>query len=322
MFRELWLALRCRRGDRQAFSQVYETYVDALLTVAVNLLGDVGLAEDVVQDVFVKFAQTAANFRLTGSMKGYLVTCTANRARDIVRRRQRSQAAPLPDADTLESGQPGRSTMRWIGSICGTSDWHGRLPEEQREAIVLRVHGGLKFREIAAVQGVSLKTVQSRYRYGLDRLRTLLKARWFMKPHGEVERLVGQLKYSARSEFKTATREKMLAELGTTRTSEPHSLWKLLSSRRAVRYAGSASILAVGLAFVISLFGLPDSVHPVALADVLEKTESMSTVVLQEKRTFYREGEEEPTSMGHAVKYISANLGQVEESYDVDGQVI
>ena len=143
-----------------------------------------------------------------------------------------------------------------------------------------------------------------------------------MKPHDEVERLVGQLKYSARSEFKTATREKMLAELGTTRPSEPHPLWKLLSSRRAVRYAGSASILAVGLAFVISLFGLPDSVHPVALADVLEKTESMSTVVLQEKRTFYREGEETPTSLGHAVKYISANLGQVEECYDVDGHLI
>ena len=177
MLRELWLASRCRRGDRQAFSQVYETYVDALLTVAVGLLGDVGLAEDVVQDVFVKFAQTAARFQLTGSLKGYLVTCTANRARDVVRRRQRSQAAPLPDADTLESRQPGpvndamdREDLRHVGLAIG------ELPEEQREAIVLRVHGGLKFREIAAVQGVSLKTVQSRYRYGLDRLRTLLNS--------------------------------------------------------------------------------------------------------------------------------------------------
>ena len=121
---ELWLASRCRRGDRQAFSQVYETYGDALLTVAVNLLGDVGLAEDVVQDVFVKFAQTAATFRLTGSMKGYLVTCTANRARDVIRRRQRSQAVPLPDADTLDSGQRGpvddaidREHLRLV-------DWH------------------------------------------------------------------------------------------------------------------------------------------------------------------------------------------------------
>ena len=175
MLRELWLASRCRRGDRQAFSQVYETYVDALLTVAVGLLGDVGLAEDVVQDVFVKFAETAAYFRLTGSLKGYLVTCTANRARDVVRRRQRSQAVPLPDADTLESRQPSpandamdREHLRHVGLAMA------KLPEEQREAIVLRVHGGLKFREIAAVQGVSLKTVQSRYRYGIDRLRTLL----------------------------------------------------------------------------------------------------------------------------------------------------
>ena len=175
MFRELWLASRCRRGDRQAFSQVYETYGDALLTVAVNLLGDVGLAEDVVQDVFVKFAQTAATFRLTGSMKGYLVTCTANRARDVVRRRQRSQAVRLPDPDTLDSGQRGPVD----DAIDREHLWHvrlalGRLPAEQREAIVLRVHGDLKFREIAAIQGVSLKTVQSRYRYGFDRLRTLL----------------------------------------------------------------------------------------------------------------------------------------------------
>ena len=46
------------------------------------------------------------------------------------------------------------------------------LPYEQREAIVLRLHGNLRFRQIAKMQKVSTKTVQSRYRYGLDKLRS------------------------------------------------------------------------------------------------------------------------------------------------------
>ena len=48
------------------------------------------------------------------------------------------------------------------------------LPGEQREAFVLHVQGGLKFREIANLQNVSIKTVQSRYRYGIEKLQSLL----------------------------------------------------------------------------------------------------------------------------------------------------
>jgi len=48
------------------------------------------------------------------------------------------------------------------------------LPYEQREAIALRIHGNLGFRQIADLQNVSTKTVQSRYRYGLDKLRSTL----------------------------------------------------------------------------------------------------------------------------------------------------
>jgi len=49
------------------------------------------------------------------------------------------------------------------------------LPYEQRETITLHLHGGLTFREIAEHQDVSINTAQSRYRYGLDRLRSILE---------------------------------------------------------------------------------------------------------------------------------------------------
>ena len=81
MLKDKWLASRCRRGDRTAFSMIYEANVNDLLTLAVHFVGDVATAEDVVQDVFVSFAKNARSFRLTGSLRGYLATCTANRAR-------------------------------------------------------------------------------------------------------------------------------------------------------------------------------------------------------------------------------------------------
>jgi RNA polymerase sigma-70 factor (ECF subfamily) len=48
------------------------------------------------------------------------------------------------------------------------------LPYEQREVLALRIHGQLTFKDIAAAQKTSIKTVQSRYRYALDKLRVLL----------------------------------------------------------------------------------------------------------------------------------------------------
>ncbi len=175
MFKDQRLAARCRRGDRQAFCQVYETYVGDLLGLAASLLGDAGLAEDVVQDVFVGFARGAATFRLTGSLRGYLATCAANRARDVIRRRQRRLEAALPDGDPIDTGDKGplasaieKEQHEQLRAALAT------LPYEQREAIILRLHGQMRFSQIAAVQNVPLKTVQSRYRYGLERLRTLL----------------------------------------------------------------------------------------------------------------------------------------------------
>ncbi len=50
----------------------------------------------------------------------------------------------------------------------------GRLPGEQRQAVVLHVLGSLRFREIAQQTGESINTIQSRYRYGIRKLRSLL----------------------------------------------------------------------------------------------------------------------------------------------------
>jgi RNA polymerase sigma-70 factor (ECF subfamily) len=166
------LVLRCRRGDGDALRRIYEKYKRDLLILAVALLKDVSAAEDVVHDVFVCFVQGLGKFRLTGSLKGYLTTCVANRARNASKAKHH-QNVSLEEVQPVSSGlnNPQQSVvcneeLRQL-SLATTE-----LPYEQREVIMLHLQCGLSLTAIANLQGISVNTVKSRYRYGLDKLRT------------------------------------------------------------------------------------------------------------------------------------------------------
>jgi RNA polymerase sigma-70 factor (ECF subfamily) len=173
MLEDRLLVWKFKAGSRDALRAIYEKYADDLLNLAANLLDDKNGAEDVVQDVFVKFAESADRFRLTGSLKGFLAKCVANRSRDYLRMKSRQQAAATKVAER-KSPQDESPVQLVISSeeLIKLSTAMTGLPYEQREVIVLRLHGDLRFRQIAKMQKVSTKTAQSRYRYGLDRLRS------------------------------------------------------------------------------------------------------------------------------------------------------
>jgi len=79
------LTRRFNAGDMDALRRIYDKYKPALLSVAAALLNDPAVVEDVLHDVFVRFASQAGRFRLNGSLKGYLAICVANRARNVNR---------------------------------------------------------------------------------------------------------------------------------------------------------------------------------------------------------------------------------------------
>ena len=175
MLEDKLLIWRFKGGSRDSFRRIYEKYESFLLTLAANLLGDGSAAEDVVQDVFVSFVQSVGKFRLRGSLKGYLATCVANRARDCIRKRHRQRAIAVNDAEQMISdvNEPVQLVINSeeLQRLKLAMTW---LPYEQREAVALHLNGDLKFRQIAKLQKVSIKTAQSRYRYGLDKLRSNL----------------------------------------------------------------------------------------------------------------------------------------------------
>lgn len=172
MWEDKLLVLKCRHGSREAMGRIYLKYKDYLLTLARGLLSERAAAEDVVHDVFVRFAESTATFRLTGSLKGYLATCTANQARDLIRARRAEGPAPAiwntKDGDSPEAEAVATEQRVQLQQALA------QLPYEQREAVLLHLKAGMRFKDIARLQRVSLSTTHGRYRYGLDKLRSLL----------------------------------------------------------------------------------------------------------------------------------------------------
>jgi RNA polymerase sigma-70 factor (ECF subfamily) len=175
MLEDKVLIWKFKCGSSDALCSIYQKYKKDLLKLAAILLNDVSDAEDIVHDVFVSFAQSAEKLKLRGNLKSYLLTCVANRARNRNRANRQRQTAGLDKAETIVSNlkRPeeliicSEELRRW-------SDAMGRLPYEQREVVILHLRAGMRFRQIAKLQGISVNTIKGRYRYGLDKLRSIL----------------------------------------------------------------------------------------------------------------------------------------------------
>ncbi|MFC1782159.1 RNA polymerase sigma factor [Planctomycetota bacterium] len=175
MFEDRLLIWKVKHGDSDALRAIYEKYEDDLLTLAINLLNDGGAAEDVVHDVFAKFVRSVRDFRLTGSLRGYLATCVANSCRDRWRKKQRRRTVELKEAEQVAAGENGPvEAVIWNEQMRELAQALVQLPYEQREAISLHLLSGLSLGRIAAGQEISVNTVKSRYRYGLKKLRSIL----------------------------------------------------------------------------------------------------------------------------------------------------
>lgn len=175
MLEDRILVRKFKSGSKDAIRRIYEKYESDLLTLAANLLSEPNGAEDVVQEVFISFVQSADRFRLKGSLKAYLATCVANRARDYLRKNKRRKTVAVVEASQIASDldEPVQLAAN-NEQLQRLSQAMTQLTYEQREVIVLHLHGSFKFRQIAELQNVSIKTAQSRYRYGLDKLRSIL----------------------------------------------------------------------------------------------------------------------------------------------------
>ena len=174
MLEDKLLLWKFKQGSSEALERIYDKYETYLITVATALLNNTQTAEDVLHDVFISLVKSSDKIKVSGNLKAYLATCVANLARNKVKRLQLEPIA-LDHGDSIESValtpdllaiQKEETTM--------VNQALSQLPYEQREVIVLHLQGNMKFTQIARLRSASANTIRSRYRYGLEKLRSLI----------------------------------------------------------------------------------------------------------------------------------------------------
>ena len=174
------------RGSEQALESLYDRHVRVCFGLAVKIVRDPSVAEEVVQDVFVKLWSRPETFSPDkGKFSGWLLTLVHNRSVDKLRRAKGGSNGTLVSLDAENVGQMSLSEMlpdegaspyeevwqnergRFVHQLLGL------LPEKQRQMISMAYFEGLTQSEIAEQLHEPLGTVKTRTRSALQQLRRL-----------------------------------------------------------------------------------------------------------------------------------------------------
>ena len=170
---------QARRGDERAWRELYERHVDLVYRLAYRVVNDRDVALDVVQEAFVKASGAISRFRGDASFKSWIAAIALNEARSWHRKRARERQVPLDAVPEPEAPQ------RPVDRAASEADLAERalefvmtLPDQQRDAVVLRTTEGLSYREIAGMVGSSEGSVRVSYHHGMRKLREHMKSAW------------------------------------------------------------------------------------------------------------------------------------------------
>jgi len=165
------------RSDEAALAEVYKRHADAARALARRLAREPSLAEEVVQEVFIRLWRQSEKFEPSrGSLRSYLLAHTHGRALDVVR--SESARRRREERDALMRAEPGYDLEREVVDRSAADQVRAALatlPEAERVAVELAYLGGHPYREVAEMLGEPEGTVKSRIRTGLSRLRTAMR---------------------------------------------------------------------------------------------------------------------------------------------------
>jgi RNA polymerase sigma-70 factor (ECF subfamily) len=172
------LVLAVARFDESALAELYRRHAGAVFALAKRVLWDQALAEEVVQEVFLRFWSQPERFDSErGSLRSYLLALTHGQAVDQLRSEGSRREREKRDARaTAESGYDLEREVWDLALAEHVREALSSLPHAERRAIELAYFGGCTYREVATLLEEPEGTVKSRIRAGLRRLHTLLNA--------------------------------------------------------------------------------------------------------------------------------------------------
>lgn len=166
------LLRRIAQGDERALEALYDAYASRVYSLALRVMGDESLAQEVTQDVFLKVWQRPHTWNPErGQFSSWLLTVARYTAVDRLRTEALRSGRSVPLIDELDApadADPDPTEYDGLRALLR------RLPDEQRQVIELAYFRGLTHSELAAALNLPLGTVKTRLRAGLQKLRALL----------------------------------------------------------------------------------------------------------------------------------------------------
>jgi RNA polymerase sigma-70 factor (ECF subfamily) len=159
-----------RRLDADAMAGLVCLFARPALAVAWQILGHQGLAEDAVQEAFLRVVRGRDQYDPSQRFSVWFYAILRHMCIDLKRRHARHQAAIQEYAARRDSGSDGHDADDY-----GLLEMMRALPPLERDVLVLRIVEGLSFAEIAAAVGISEEAAKKRSQRGLQRLRARVR---------------------------------------------------------------------------------------------------------------------------------------------------
>lgn len=170
------LVVALSRYHQEALAEAYRRHAGAVYGLARRLLGDDALAEEIVQEVFLRLWNRPEQFDPgRGALRSFLLAQCHGRSVDLLRSEQSRRRRE--DRDSRVTAERGYDLEREVWDLAVAErmrDALSLLPAGERSAIELAYYGGHSYREVAALLDEPEGTIKSRIRSGLRRLRSAL----------------------------------------------------------------------------------------------------------------------------------------------------
>jgi RNA polymerase sigma-70 factor (ECF subfamily) len=155
-----------------AVGLLWERYAKDLLAYLQAILCSLHDAEDVLQMVFVRIARKRHQLAKARCLDAYIFRIARNEALRLIGRHKTDSTAKTAGYPWLIKSESSAESQDLTDSLQKAL---ARLPQKQREVIVMKTYRHKTFLEIAELLGLSQNTIASRYRYGMEKLRILLE---------------------------------------------------------------------------------------------------------------------------------------------------
>ena len=172
----------CKKGNEEALSSLFERHKSRIFTSVFFIVKDKYIAEDILQDVFIKTINIIKENRYNeqGKFLPWILRVAHNMAIDNFRKEKRNPKITLADGSDIfnclkfserseENEELSKGSKKYLKSMIL------KLPEKQREVLVMRLYMKMSFNDIAEETNVSINTALGRMRYALLALRKKIK---------------------------------------------------------------------------------------------------------------------------------------------------